>query len=98
MYFKVSESVVLVYEKSPQDFLDHINKFIYLIEFCCKHKPSVIVAANKTDLDPSASSEEVSEICHQKGFIYIEVSAKSSLNVHFLIEMVANECIRRRKL
>ena len=98
LYFSESDAIVLVYDKSSEDFLVNINKFIDLIEYCCDHNPSVIVAANKTDLDSSSSSEEVLEICHKKGFIYTEVSAKSNLNVQFLFELVTNECIRRRKV
>ena len=96
MYLRDSDAIVLVYDKSSQDFLVFLKNFINVIGSCCDQNTSVIIAANKSDLDPSVLFEEGLEICHQNGYIYAEVSAKSNLNVRFLFEMVANECASRR--
>ena len=98
MYLRDSDAIVLVYDKSSQDFLVYLNKFIAVIGLCCDRNPSLIMVANKTDLDSSVISEEGLEICHQNGFIYTEVSAKSNINVQFLFELVATECVRRKNI
>ena len=71
----------------------HINN----VKEFCTHNPSIIIVANKLDLESNVSTEEGLEMSHKKGYIYTEVTAKSYHDVKFLFELILNECIRSRK-
>jgi GTPase SAR1 family protein len=70
--------------------LDHWAHFIR----SARRNSFVLIFGNKLDLpDRTVTTSEAAAFCQDKGFEYMEGSAKTSVSVNQAFEMIAQECV-----
>ncbi|KAJ6578651.1 P-loop containing nucleoside triphosphate hydrolase protein [Mycena vulgaris] len=78
-----SQGFFLVYSVTSRESFDSIQALWHLIRRIKQENPPVILLANKCDkgLERQVSPEEGAALAHGFGFPFLEISAKSTLNV-----------------
>ncbi|KAN0033760.1 hypothetical protein ACTFIV_000225 [Dictyostelium citrinum] len=94
-WIKSCEGFILVYSITSKSSFDQIQSYIDQIKFLKTEKVPIILIGNKSDLeeDRQVTYPEGENFANRFGMSYIEVSAKSRVN----IDEVFNEVVRSVK-
>ena len=95
MFFKGTAGAFLVFDLSRRETFENLDKWLSKIEESCDPKVVTMLIGNKCDL-PSRqiSHEEAMAYAQSKQISYMEVSAKTGINVKNVFSMVATNIHR----
>ena len=97
-YFKDSHGVILVYDVSNDNSFKGLNSWLNEIKNNTKNDVSIVLVANKIDLnDRKISQKEGNDYASKNGLIYVETSSKEGINIDTPFENVANDIIKKIK-
>ena len=88
---------MLVFDLTKRDSFIDLLKWIDDINESQSEDMTIILVGNKADLieDRKVSFREAEELAKQYKFDYIEVSAKSGVNVRFMFEMLSRAMVKK---
>lgn len=93
MYYRGAHVAIVVFDVTNLQSYERAQKWV--TELLEKANSGIVIAlcGNKVDLDESRkiNSEEVENYAKQIGSFYMDVSAKTNLNIDKLFEEVANK-------
>ncbi|XP_057514452.1 ras-related protein RHN1-like isoform X1 [Actinidia eriantha] len=91
MYYRGAAAAIVVYDISSMDTFVRAKKWIQ--ELKKQGNPNLIMAlvANKSDLEPDreVETEEGEQLSQENGMVFIETSAKTSVNINELFYEIA---------
>ncbi|PSS17915.1 Ras-related protein [Actinidia chinensis var. chinensis] len=91
MYYRGAAAAIVVYDISSMDTFARAKKWIQ--ELKKQGNPNLIMAlvANKSDLEPDreVETEEGEQLSQENGMVFIETSAKTSVNINELFYEIA---------
>ena len=94
---KISSGILIVYDVLSQDGLEQVQRrFLPLIEMHCKSEVVRMLIANKCDVakaNRKISTEAGRRFAIEHGMRFMEVSAKSGMNVHRAVVTIAREIL-----
>ena len=94
-YYRGAAGALLVYDISRRESFDHLQR--WLLEARSNGSPQMvmILIGNKSDLEQRRviSTKEGSDFAHANQMLFIETSAKQSLNVDHAFQMIATSIV-----
>ena len=95
-YFEDVDGIILIYDVSDINSFIDLNKWLNEIKKNCLKNVSVIICANKIDIDMRIISiEEGKNYAKNNDLLYCETSSKEGINVDILFETIAKDIIRK---
>ncbi|XP_058226869.1 ras-related protein RHN1-like isoform X3 [Rhododendron vialii] len=99
MYYRGAAAAVVVYDMSSMDTFVRAKKWVQ--ELKKQGNPNLILAlvANKSDLETEreVDSEEGQQLSQENGMLFIETSAKASVNINELFYEIVS-CLEKLKM
>lgn len=91
-YYRGSAGALLVYDITKRETFEHIVKWLEEIKNAANPNITIMLIGNKSDLESSrkVSTEEAMLFANKHGLMFIETSAKTSVNVELAYINTAN--------
>ena len=94
-YYKNSQVFIIVFDKSSIESFNQVEVFYEEIKNFLTGNEILIIAGNKSDLDPQVSFEQAKEMADRFKAIYMDVCAKTGAGIEFLLEVSARQGLSR---
>ena len=98
-YLRESNGIIIVFDFTNEKSFNNLNTWINLINSDIEEgKAEKILVGNKSDLpDAKISVEMAQQYAGVHGMKFISVSAKDGVNIDYLFEVLANDCVKKLK-
>ena len=98
-YLRESNGIIIVFDFTNEKSFNNLNTWINLINADIEEgKVEKILVGNKSDLpDAKISVEMAQQYAGVHGMKFISVSAKNGVNIDYLFEVLANDCVKKLK-
>ncbi len=92
-YYKGAHAIILVFDLTDQNSFNDLTKWLKDVNNYADKDIKILVAGNKLDLieERKVSETQAINFCREKGFKYIEVSAKEGTNILKIFEELSFE-------
>ena len=96
-YLRESNGIILVFDFTNEKSFKNLDLWMDLIDESVRpEKLEKILVGNKSDLPDRKVNEEVAKkYAGEHGMKFVSVSAKDGINIDFLFEVVANNCVKK---
>lgn len=97
-YYNKAQSVLAVFDITDIISFKHLECWLDDLSKASSNRPVIFIVGNKSDLEleRSVSENEIKEYVKSRGLEYIEVSAKTGMNIHLLFEKLANKLVNEK--
>ena len=98
-YLRESNGIIIVFDFTNEKSFNNLDTWINLINADIEEgKAEKILVGNKSDLpDAKISVDMAQEYAGVHGMKFISVSAKDGVNIDYLFEVLANDCVKKLK-
>ena len=98
-YLRESNGIILVFDLTKKKSFENLDMWIGNINDVIEEDKVVkILVGNKSDLpDKEIDENEVKKYAGEHGMKYLSVSAKEGINIDYLFEVMANDCVKKLK-
>ena len=95
-YLRESNGIIIVFDFTNEKSFKDLDMWVDLINDSVGFEKVVkILVGNKSDLpDRKINEEEAKHYAGEHGMKFIKVSAKEGVNIDYLFEVVANDCVK----
>ena len=93
-FYGTASGVVFVYDVTRPESFEAIKKWKAEIDSVLNNDYIKLLVANKMDLEPKVPSEEGKKLADELGMIFIETSAKTSMNVEEAFRSLAKALVK----
>ena len=95
-YFEDVDGIILIYDVNDFNSFIDLNKWLNEIKKNCLKNVSIIICANKIDIDMRIISiEEGKNFAKNNDLLFCETSSKEGINIDILFEVIAKDIIRK---
>ena len=96
-YLRESNGIILVFDFTNEKSFKNLDMWIDLInESVGAEKVVTILVGNKSDLPgEKVNEEEAKRYAGEHGMKFVKVSAKDGVNIDYLFELMANDCVKQ---
>lgn len=96
IYYRDANAAVLVYDQTSQESAKAMNSWLETFKSAVKTKCTIVVAANKDDLDEKkVDNEEIKQWADSQGFGFFITSAKSGKGVKEMFDYIIEKLINK---
>ncbi len=96
-YYRNAQGVLLVFDLSNRETFDSLNKWYNELQAYCPNA-AIVVVGNKSDESRQVTRKEASQYADAIGGKYVEVSAKSNINVEDAFQLLLKDIINHPTL
>lgn len=98
-FYKKAQGVIAVFDITDKISFVHLECWLDDLSKCASKKPVIFIVGNKLDLElqRTVSETEIKEYAQSKKIEYMEVSAKSGINIQLLFEQLASKLVKERE-
>jgi len=94
VYYKNSESAIIVFDVTEADSLEKIKKWVNNLRSDASNDFTIHVVANKCDLESGCNEEEIKNFCKENSISsYSRVSALSGIGINRMISVIASDLL-----
>jgi Ras-related protein Rab-1A len=99
-YYKGSHGIIIVYDVSDRESFKHIEEWMEEIENKTDSEAVKIIVGNKIDNGDKKviSTEEGYEFAMKKGALFVECSAKNSINIDAIFSILISEIRKKAEI
>lgn len=96
-FYSCSNIVIVVFDKSNRQSFENIGNWVEEAKSRTDSNTSFMLLGSKFDLEPEVSTDEAVEKALEYEMIYFEVSLKSDVGIHEMIEVIVRDKFKKKK-